>query len=552
MENYNPSARRRVRSGSADPPLMRSSRDPLPRTHQPKTLITVNDKSPSLPESRPRSWPHSVYNLLRGLIVDGISVTDASPGVPGRSSERISFDLAIKEAERVGRVLRLNTCNESVLCDRFFEELPKGAKQQARIWEAFSGAPQAMWILLCRAPEMIAASLPSNWGSNGFGNVCLGVILDGSPDGHGAKIEILLKTPCRFRLLWLTADVDPSVLEGCHKEIHWVVADPISDIEGGSSGWVDAVREACNAHEIPFFCNDIRYQDALPSTMTLQVEGTREHPFGDNVDLRRSTCFGKKSEPVVSASLEVQVSLDAPQVAESTASGSGFAVDDDRQISAGWAGIEARGLDSEAIEPDTAVSMLLAAPYESAPVVVTKHMRFLELDGQARVGFQAYIMAGLALFEIREHELWREGGFASWRSYVTSVLGISENYGNRLIKSAMVARELEGAKLPTGTDGKPILPTNESQARALGRLPDRRQRLKVWRLAIQHDNGVPTAATVESIALKRCAKNSPVEPPKAKPSERRKELIGQLRQAAEAAESWELVQQLVIKLEALG
>jgi hypothetical protein len=175
--------------------------------------------------------------------------------------------------------------------------------------------------------------------------------------------------------------------------------------------------------------------------------------------------------------------------------------------------------------------------------------RFVRLDQAGRAGIRAGFEAGFAFLEIREDELWRDGGYVSWRHYCETFQETSRSYISRLIDHALISRELQESKPPCGAWGKPILPLAESQSRPLKKLLKPKERARAWRLAVKRAEGSPTSKIVTAVVAEILG-NAAV---KAGPSrgEQRLVLQQQLQKAAEAAESWDLVRELVSQLIAL-
>ena len=96
----------------------------------------------------------------------------------------------------------------------------------------------------------------------------------------------------------------------------------------------------------------------------------------------------------------------------------------------------------------------------------------IDLEAIIEAHRKSFYAVGQALFEIRDHRLYRQIGFDRFEDYVKSRwdMGISHSY--RLIDAFKVVNNLS----PIGE----ILPTNEARARCLTKLDPSRQR-EVWR-----------------------------------------------------------------------
>lgn len=146
----------------------------------------------------------------------------------------LAWDRAAKEAGERHRVF----C--SSLADVFDAEAPPG--QLDRLWDLIYATPNLDWLLLTKRPERIAASLPEDWGAQGWPNVWLGT----SVEHQGAaltRIPHLISVPAKVRFLSCEPLLGPLTLadpaepllwdqDGPHASdllIHWVIC-------GGESG----------------------------------------------------------------------------------------------------------------------------------------------------------------------------------------------------------------------------------------------------------------------------------------------------------------------------
>lgn len=190
------------------------------------------------------------------------------------------------------------------------------------------------------------------------------------------------------------------------------------------------------------------------------------------------------------------------------------------------------------------IPQVIIDPEDEIPVE-----RFERLDQVIKTGLRACADAGFALREIRDEELWREGGYSSWDHYCLSLHETTRSYINRLIKHATIKFELQEGKPPYEPLGDPILPVVESQSRPLTKLPTSKERAKAWRIAVKRAEGVPTAKIVMEVVAEMVG-----DPPvKGQPSrsERRLELISHLRHEVTSRGSWERITALIDLLEKL-
>lgn len=121
------------------------------------------------------------------------------------------------------------------------------------------------------------------------------------------------------------------------------------------------------------------------------------------------------------------------------------------------------------------------------------------LEHQIKGDSLGYVRQGLALKFIKENYLYRRK-YSKFSDYCRSVFKKSAGYCNQLIKSALVVVDLIKA-------GFKILPSNESQARPLTKLPTEEtgedSLVDKWQTVLDvtesHHKGILTAATVNRI-----------------------------------------------------
>lgn len=161
----------------------------------------------------------------------------------------------------------------------FFSESSGLEAARKSAWEAIKAAPNLVWIITTKHPENINKFLPPDW-NKGYENVCIGIMLD----EHGTideKLEQLRKVRAAFRMIHVAPNVDPDRLVGKLAGISWI----ISSASGSSN--IDNIIAACR--EVSVACLTLERQshdDTLP-----------EHPFGDNIVLRRPMLKGLAATP---------------------------------------------------------------------------------------------------------------------------------------------------------------------------------------------------------------------------------------------------------------
>ncbi len=118
-----------------------------------------------------------------------------------------------------------------------------------------------------------------------------------------------------------------------------------------------------------------------------------------------------------------------------------------------------------------------------------------------------FVEAGQALLDIKHEELWRDD-YESFEEYCNNKWNYSLNYANRLISSYNTITILEASEVvPTGTDGKKILPTSELQLRPLNKIVNNGNSElapQAWADALEkageQNRVVPTGKLVQQVA----------------------------------------------------
>lgn len=126
------------------------------------------------------------------------------------------------EACREGRSHRV-FC--SSMCD-YLEDHPVIERERAKLWQLIRSTPHLDWQLLTKRSDRIADNLPSDWGSNGYANVWLGVSIENME--YANRADDLRSVPAAVRFISYEpalGPLDALPLEG----LDWVIF-------GGESG----------------------------------------------------------------------------------------------------------------------------------------------------------------------------------------------------------------------------------------------------------------------------------------------------------------------------
>ena len=127
-----------------------------------------------------------------------------------------------RKAAKRGKAVRVFTCSES----DFFHQ---GADEwRPEAWQIIKDTPHLLYQILTKRPGRIASHLPSDWGSEGYANVWLGV--SAACNQSMVQIDKLRAVPTRTRFVSaepLLEDISQAInLDG----IGWLIA-------GGESGF---------------------------------------------------------------------------------------------------------------------------------------------------------------------------------------------------------------------------------------------------------------------------------------------------------------------------
>jgi len=451
----------------------------------------------------------------------------AVPGQQGAIDGRAPLSAvksACKEVERIDELLRNEGRVEIALIPPepdFFGDSSWMAERRQMLWETISRTPHLYWVVPTSHPENILSMPPPGGDFDSSGNLCLGVVATGTPDGLDEKLDALRSVPVPWRMLLLHSLGEEVDLREKLDSIDWVVVSGDSDMDR----YAPAIESACHETGAAFLFS--RHGDGSGDSPGISLSGDGsshpDHPFGPEIQLRRPTLSGR--EPM-SASVVTPFPPPVPEVPDQ--------IPESPQAPAPAPAIESPKFE---ILPPTPTD-------ESSMVLDPDTIEFKRLDKVVRAGMAAFIEVGTALAEIHRRKLWKAGNYGTWEDYCKSVAGMSKSYAHRLMKGSEVALELSES-LPIGNDSPP--PVSESQVRPLLRLKDPEQRRQAWNDAASKSNGNPTARTVkEAVAGLLPAKNT--TKPRPDRSER-KRIIGELKVLVGERKSWEEVARLLRKLE---
>src|SRR5262245_45129535 len=105
-------------------------------------------------------------------------------------------------------------------------------------------------------------------------------------------------------------------------------------------------------------------------------------------------------------------------------------------------------------------------------MTTTRKQRLRTLENEIRTGMEEFYYTGMKLKEIRDDELYKEDGFATWEAYCKERWEWSRQHVHRLI-TASEYRE----KLPASPNGDKEW--SEATVRELTRIEDKRDAAKV-------------------------------------------------------------------------
>jgi hypothetical protein len=181
---------------------------------------------------------------------------------------------------------------------------------------------------------------------------------------------------------------------------------------------------------------------------------------------------------------------------------------------------------------------------ESGEIKLRKFRRYSDI---AINGIRAFVEIGLALKEIRVHDLFKEDGHKSWTAYCPQVLSISKGYADRIILSAQIATHLEKQNVE-GIAPDLMIPRAESQVRPIGKVP-KEFWVAVWCQAIGIAGGVPTQKDVAFVVEKMFGPTGKTSPKNPSLKDTVKDVVIRFRLVLEEGCSKKELEDLVIELE---
>lgn len=462
----------------------------------------------------------------------------------------------IRDIKKRDHNLMLAGQMETVVIADFVENIPDSSGLRGELWQAIREAQRLVFIVVVKEPAMVPELLPVDWGEVGYANFCLVMETCASPDRNREIIAAFKAIPARFRALWIDDQSQLDGIENFTAGVHWLIVDTCNQAAAGALTqeiikWVNDFRDFGKHTGIPVFHNP----PGCSGASIFETESMPpEHPFPADLDLHRPPLI---TNPDISNELgefTVPTDVEIPHPSSFVEASEATVLQhvETEHLSSADPSTEVENLGPVSVaETDAELQDAISSLQISTEVTSEKRARFVELDQIARKGLNAFIIAGKAMMEIQDAELWREGDHASWDAYCFSVLGISKSYANRIIKSSQIVHEIRLANVPKNGEGQPILPVSESQARPLVKLESKRQRVKAWKISVKRAEGVPTAAIVTEVVCELMAKESPTKPPEPSRKERRHKLIFELCEAAAAEASWESVRTIAANLKQL-
>lgn len=501
---------------------------------------TKDVKSVPKPPKKPKSFGHHVIPLL------------PLPGAAGVLSGKVHLSAvkaARKAVERIhGSLKMLGRFEIAVVpyVPDFFDPAPAMARARILTWELIRSTLYLHWVVLTRHPEFFSSSLPPAWIGKGYQNFCLGLVADGA-DGFSEKLETLRKAPVQRRMIFIESSMPAIDLSGQLGGIDWVIFCGNTE----DSSRAAEIEATCREANVAFLFH--QPDGAINSDLTTDGEVNPPmwptHPFGSKIDLSRPTLPDLK--PVITSTWET---VSQPTHVESNPEPTSPAamkindhpVTNTPKFPAVPTEPATEIVKFEIVTPEAALEPSPPLPNISEDA----HQEFVQLDGVVRRGVGTFKEVGHALAAIRDRDLWRTGGHASWAAYCLAVGGLSKIHANRLIKGSEVASNITEVK-PTGFTCTDVTPRSEWQIRPLHRLPDAEQQGIAWFRAVERANGQPTEKLLSDVVAELMADASP--PKVSKPS--RKQLVAEalqrLRASVAAKDSVKQIDGLIDELERL-
>lgn len=138
------------------------------------------------------------------------------------------------------------------------------------------------------------------------------------------------------------------------------------------------------------------------------------------------------------------------------------------------------------------------------PITAARLESFNDLDEKVKKHVSASIEMIDALRQIRDHDLWREGGYPTFAAYIAERFESEVAHAYRKLNWLAVCDAVE-ANSPTGDERELPLP-NERQARELAKLPDDEKK-DVWEKVVK--DGKPTANAIKEEIERRLSPKCP-------------------------------------------
>jgi hypothetical protein len=147
-----------------------------------------------------------------------------------------------------------------------------------------------------------------------------------------------------------------------------------------------------------------------------------------------------------------------------------------------------------------------------------------------------------------EKRLWKAGGHVTWKAYLKDAVSLSTSQADRLIKASLVMTVLSTPSADGAEPPVPVLPHSESLVRELIPLRPTGQEKAGWNAALEKaGGGQPTAKLVKEMVLEILHPGGKEGIPPNR-TQRRRELITQLRTLVDQQESWDEVRNVLTEL----
>lgn len=387
------------------------------------------------------------------------------------------------------------------------------AKARSVIWPTVKDKNRIIFGFLTESPAAIKATLPADWIGNGYRNVVFGTRVDG-PEHLPSRLDALRLLPVNYRMLVVGRSVDVSILADQLAEIHWVVMTG----DRSQAPQAAALAEICAEANVAFafFQADDGVEPDEPGLDRARWLG---HPFGPELLFDQHPIGGivKLLGEIQALSTTQGVAQPELKAVPQLESGIKPAVSHALAVPAEWPDpgpvpwqdssddsldpeVSAPAEQPEPVIPAIAIAVEVMTPELPDPVFDDPNRaEFERLDQLVRRNLEGFVAAGAALQEIRDRELWRAGGHASWAAYCSTVAGLTKTHSNRLITCVEIRQVIE-RKVADGDGALPhVIPTGEWQMRSLSRLKTSDEQSDAWFLAVERAGGQPTPAMVSQV-----------------------------------------------------